>query len=170
MQARSEIRRRTQGTYLRLSLRELPPIYGRFRQNLRRAGRRAGPRRPPVPPGRRPGSAARGGTQARGPQTAPAPGRRPGNRALSSAGTDRFEDPFYVPADRTVLRQLCPCPEGTAANIGGCRAIPYGIPWRWRTAGGNAVPASIPRNCEKQFRGGREIREASWLSRLKGQL
>jgi len=90
MQARSEIRRRTQGTYLRLSLRELPPIYGRFRQNLRRAGRRAGPRRPPVPPGRRPGSAARGGTQARGPQTAPAPGRRPGNRALSSAGTDRF--------------------------------------------------------------------------------
>jgi len=54
-------------------------------------------------------------------------------------------------ADSSVL-----APKGWRPILGGWRAIPYRIPWRWRTAGGNAVPASIPRNCEKQFRDGRK--------------
>jgi len=36
--------------------------------------------------------------------------------------------------------------------LGGWHAIPYGIPWRLRTASGN----SLPRNCEKQFRAARK--------------
>jgi len=88
------------------------------------------------------------------------PGRPDGGRARPPARKSGLEYPFPVPPDRTVRRQMCPSAAGLAANIGGWHAIPYGIPWRRRTASGNAMPARvghrIPRNCEKQFRDGRE--------------
>src|SRR5260370_322311 len=48
---------------------------------------------------------------------------------------------------------MCPRPPGQAANTGDWHAIPYGIRWRLRTAGGNVLPRSAGRNCAKQFRG-----------------
>jgi hypothetical protein len=52
-------------------------------------------------------------------QAAPARDRPHGGQARRPAREGGFEDPFSVPADRTVRRQLCPCPKGQRPILGG---------------------------------------------------